>query len=138
MKNLFVDTNVIIDIISYRIPFYGDSAKILDFAAKGRVKLFISALSYANIYYIARKSTSHQDCITIMKDLSSLLTTIDVTKKIIDLSIASSFKDFEDAIQYFSAVSQQNIDAIITRNPKDFKLSEIPLLFPKDVLVAVK
>jgi len=138
MKNLFIDTNIIIDIISYRLPFYHDSAKILDLAAKSQVNLFISALSYANIYYIAKKTTSHQDCIAIMKDLSTLITTIDVTKDIIDYSISSGFKDFEDSIQYYSAVSQKNINAIVTRNPKDFKLSEIPLLFPKEVLIDIK
>jgi len=138
MKNLFIDTNIIIDIISYRLPFYTDSANILDYAAKGHVKLFMSALSYSNIYYVTKKTTSHQECIAIMKDLSSLITTIDVTKKIIDSSISSDFKDFEDAIQYFSAISKIEIDAIITRNPKDFKLSEIPILHPKNVFIDVK
>lgn len=138
MKNLFLDTNIIIDVIAYRLPFYTESAKIFDYGIKGQVNLFMSALSYSNIYYIAKKTTSHQSCVAIMKKLSSLIKTVDVTTEIIDLSISSDFKDFEDSIQYYTALTVKNIDAIITRNPKDFKLSTIPLLLPQEVILDVK
>lgn len=138
MKNFFIDTNIIIDVIDYRLPFYTESAKIFDAGAKGHAKLYMSALSYSNIYYIARKTTSHQSCIEIMKNLSSLLTTVDVTTEIINSSIASGFNDFEDSIQYYTALSIKDIDAIITRNPKDFKLSKIPVLLPQDLIIDIK
>ena len=135
MKNLFLDTNIIIDVIDFRLPYYTESARILDYGAKNKVKLFVSALSYTNIYYIIRKNTPHHRCIEILKDLTLLINTADVNKEIISQALNSDFKDFEDAVQYYTALSLEGMDAFITRNPKDFKLSKIPILFPKEVAI---
>ncbi|QPH41203.1 type II toxin-antitoxin system VapC family toxin [Pedobacter endophyticus] len=137
MKNLFLDTNIIIDVIDYRMPFYTKSAKIFDYGAKGFVNLFMSSLSFATIYYVAKKTISHQECIKVMKDLSSLITTVDVTGEVINLSINSSFNDFEDALQYYSALAQGNITAIVTRNSQDFKQSDIPIMNPEQALAMI-
>ena len=86
MKNLFLDTNVIIDTLADRRPFSKAGAKLFDYAEKGKINLFISALSYANIYYLIRKTCSHKEMLMTLKDLETLIETIDVTKQIISKS----------------------------------------------------
>jgi len=79
MKNLFLDTNVIIDLIADRKPFSDTASLIFDLAENKHINLFISALSYSNIYYIIRKNCSHKEMLMILQDLE----TMDVTQKII-------------------------------------------------------
>ena len=79
MKNLFLDTNVIIDLIADRKPFSDTASLIFDLAENKYINLFISALSYSNIYYIIRKNCSHKEMLMILQDLE----TMDVTQKII-------------------------------------------------------
>lgn len=134
MTNLFVDTNIIIDFIADRKPFSKTAAKLFDYSEKGKVKLFISALSYSNIYYVVKKGTSHKEMISVLKELESMTETIDATKAIIKSALSSDFKDFEDAIQYNSAISVKKISAIVTRNTKDYKNSSIAIVTPEEVI----
>lgn len=137
MKNFFLDTNVIIDVLANRQPFSESSAKLFDLAEKGRIVLMISALSYSNIYYIIKKTCTHREMISLLKDLEHLTETLDVTKEIISKSLTTEFKDFEDAIQYNTALSNKKVEAIITRNVKDYKGSKLTVLTPDEVLSAI-
>ena len=130
----FLDTNVIIDFIADRKPFSKTAAKLFDFSEKGKVKLFISSLSYSNIYYVVKKATSHKEMITILRELESMSETVDVTKSIIKSALSSDFKDFEDAIQYYTAISNKKTTAIVTRDTKDFKNSDLAILTPEEAL----
>lgn len=134
MKNLFLDTNIIIDMLANRQPFSIAAARLFDLAEKGKVKLFISALSYANIYYIVKKTCTHKEMITLLQDLENLTDTLDVTKMVISKSLMSDFKDFEDAIQYHTAISNKEITAIVTRDTKDYKNGVLSILTPDEVL----
>jgi len=134
MKNLFLDTNIVIDVLANRQPFSIIGARLFDFAEKGKIKLFISALSYSNIYYILKKSCSHKETISLLRDLEALTSTIDVTGRIISNALNSEFKDFEDAIQNFTADSSKKMDAIVTRDVKDYKTSDLPVFTPNEVL----
>ncbi|WP_395044132.1 type II toxin-antitoxin system VapC family toxin [Flavobacterium sp.] len=135
MKHFFLDTNIVIDVLIDRKPFSDYGKLIFEKGNKGNVKLYISALSFATIYYYIRKSTSsHNKTILILKQLESFIETTEVTKKIISLALDSDFKDFEDAIQYFSAKSKK-IDAIITKNSKDYKKSDLLILSPEEALI---
>ena len=138
MKNLFLDTNIIVDTLADRQPFSKAGAKLFDYAENGKIKLFISALSYANIYYIIRKTCSHKEMLMTLKDLETLIETIDVTKQIISKSLHSDFKDFEDSIQYYTALSNKKINAIVTRNGKDFKKSDLAILTPEEALSIIE
>jgi len=138
MKNLFLDTNVIIDTLADRKPFSKAGAKLFEYAEKGKVNLFISALSYANIYYIIRKTCSHKEMLIILRDLESLIETVDVTKQIVSKSLHADFKDYEDSIQYFTALSNKKITAIVTRNGKDFKKSDLTILTPEEALSIIE
>jgi predicted nucleic acid-binding protein len=134
MKAFFLDTNVIIDVLANRQPHVIYSSRLFDLAVKGKITIYISALSYSNIYYIIKKRSSHKDVIKILENLEAITETIDVTKPVIEKSIKSDFKDFEDAIQYFTALSNKKISAIVTRDIKGFRNSELPILTPEEAL----
>ena len=138
MTYFFVDTNVIIDFIADRKPFSKAAAKLFDYSEKGKVKLFISSLSYSNIYYVVKKATSHKEMIAILRELESMTETVDVTKSIIKSSLSSDFKDFEDAIQYHTAISNKKISAIVTRDTKDYKNSNLAVLSPEEAISLIE
>ena len=134
MKHFLLDTNVVIDFLTDRRPFSLLAAKLFEHSDKGKTKLYLTAISYNNTYYVVRKLTSHKETIKILKDLENLTETIDTTKEAIKQALESEFKDFEDAIQYFSANTNKKLDAIITRNVSDFKLSKLPMLTPDEAI----
>ncbi len=134
MKILFVDTNVLIDFLANRKPFSICAAKLFTLSLSNKVKLYISAVSYNNIYYILRQSLSHKETIHLLKELSALTTIVDVSKKVIESAIASDFNDFEDAIQYQCALSINKVDCIITRDIKDYKKSTIRVMSTEEII----
>lgn len=134
MRILFVDTNVLIDFLADRRPFSISAGKLFSLSISKKVKLYISAVSYNNIYYILRQSISHKDTILLLKELSTITEIVDVSKKIIDASLSSDFNDFEDAIQYHCAMSIPKIDCIITRDIKDFKKSTIQVMSTEELI----
>lgn len=138
MKNIFLDTNVIIDFLADRRPFSLSVAKIFNYVLLGKVKVFISAVSYNNIYYILRQSLTNSEIIKLLDDLCEMTEIADVTKAIIKKSLTSDFKDFEDAIQYNCALNLNKIDFIVTRDTKDFKKSNLPVLTPEEAVSSLK
>ncbi len=131
---LFIDTNVLIDFLADRQPFSVSAGKLFTLSLNKKIKIFISAISYNNIYYILKQHTTHKETIKLLTQLSEMTEVIDLSDKLLANALKSEFKDFEDAIQYYSALSNTSIDKIITRNTKDFKLSEIPVMTPDEVL----
>lgn len=138
MTYIFLDTNVIIDFLADRKPFSKAAAKLFDYSEKGKVKIFISSLSYSNIYYVVKKASSHKEMITILRELESMTETVDVTKSVIKSSLSSDFKDFEDAIQYYTAISNKKTTTIVTRDIKDFKNSELAVMTPEEVISLIE
>jgi len=134
VKIIFLDTNVIIDFLADRRPFSLTAAEIFNASLSGDVKIFISSVSYNNIYYILRQSLSHTATIKLLEELSEITEVVDVTKAIIKKSLKSDFKDFEDAIQYNCALTIGKIDCIVTRDSKDFKKSALPVMNPQEAL----
>lgn len=137
MKCVFIDTNVIIDFLAEREPFAMDAAKLFEYANQNKLKIFISAVSYNNIYYILHQSLKHAATIKLLAELSDMIEIADVTDDVIRQSLKSDFNDFEDAIQYYSALKIPKIDFIITRNTKDFKKSTLPVLTPAEALASL-
>jgi len=134
MKNLFLDTNIVIDVIANRIPFSYPAAKLFDYAENGKINLFISALSYSHIYYILKKTSSHKAMLTILRNIEEMTTTLNVTKEIISTALHTDFADFEDAIQYNTALVAKTIDAIVTHDNKGYKNSHINVLTSEEAL----
>jgi predicted nucleic acid-binding protein len=131
---LFIDTNVLIDFFADRQPFSLAAGKLFTLSLHKKITIFISAISYNNIYYLLKQGSTHKETIKLLRELAEMGEVIDLSKKILADALTSEFKDFDDAIQYFSALSNSGIDKIITRNTKDFRLSEIPVMTPDEVL----
>ncbi len=138
MKHIFLDTNVLIDFLADRKPFSLDAAKIFNYSFKKRITIYVAAVSFNNIYYIMRQSCSHAATIKILSELEEWTEVVDVSKAIIQKSLKSEFKDFEDAIQYACAKAIPKIDCIVTRNTKDFKASLLPVFTPKEALTLIE
>lgn len=133
MKKLLIDTNIIIDLLAKREPFYESAAELFSQADKNKLKLYVCTLSFANTHYILRRNLPEDKVREVLRKLKILTKVIALDDKILELALNSEFKDFEDAIQYNSAI-ESDINAIITRNLKDFKLSKIPVMTAEQYL----
>ena len=137
MNKIFFDTDVILDISIKREMDIKDSVKVINFVENGLYKGYTSTIIFSNIYYIQRKLIGHEISIKFLKNLRLLLTVLNVNDSTINKALESEFKDFEDAIQYFTAI-ENNMDCIITRNVKDYKNSIIPVYTPTELLEQIK
>ena len=133
MKHYLVDTNVIIDLLLNR-EGADAAAALLDGAERGEYKLSLCSLSYTNIYYSLRKYLSHDERISCLSQICDVLHTVPVDGLVISMALQSGWRDFEDAVQYCSAVASKTVDGIITRNEKDFLLSKIPIISSSEFL----
>ena len=138
MIYLFIDTNIVIDFIADRKPFSKSAVSLFDYSEKGKVRIFISSLSYSHIYYVVKKAVGHKEMIEILRDLESISETVDVTKAIIKSALSSDFKDFEDAIQFYTAISNKKITAIVTRDTKGFKSGDLTVMTPEEAVSLVE
>jgi predicted nucleic acid-binding protein len=133
MNNWFVDTNIIIDLISDRKPFSKPAIPIFKMAEDGKIGLFTSSHSLVTCHYLLKKYTDEKNLREILLKLMDYLTVISVDENILKSGLRSVHKDFEDSIQIFCAATIPDMEGIITRNIKDFKDSHIPALTPDDV-----
>lgn len=133
---VLVDTNVLIDVIARRKPFYEDSATLWTLAEQGSITGLISAISFTNIYYVVRRL---QDVKKAHRALKLLRDTFEVAvcdQQVLNQAIEAKFKDFEDAVQYVSAI-RAGADCVVSRNPGHFPTSEdCPVLTPAEFLAA--
>jgi predicted nucleic acid-binding protein len=137
MKNVFIDSDVILDFLFDRKPFSGHSAQILDMCYTQQLSGHITAVILANIYYLLRKTTTHDNVILHLKKLLQILEVVTTDKKTILDALESNFSDFEDALQNFSAQNSNNIEIIITRNINDYKKSKLVVITPENFLKTI-
>lgn len=130
MTDIFIDTDVIIDFLIDREPHSREAAIIFTLIEQKKLKGYVSSLTFSNLYYVLRKIESHNKVIAKLDSISRLLTILKVDQQIIKLAIESGFPDFEDSIQYNCALDYKKIDVLITRNIKDYKGSQIPVMTP--------
>lgn len=136
MKKLLVDTNIVIDLLSRRQNFYPEAAKLFSLADKKEIKLSVSSLTFANTNYTLLKQKTSDEAKSILRKFKLIVGVLSLDDKIIGLALNDSdFNDFEDGLQYFSAI-ENNLDIIITRNLKDFKKSKLPVMTAKQFLEA--
>ncbi len=137
MKKLFLDTNIVLDLLAHRMPFYTETAKLFSLADMKKIKLSISALCLADANYILSRQNPESEVRKILRKFKVLVNVLPLDDKITDLALNSEFKDFEDAIQYFTAIENDQ-DLIITRNQPDFKESKIPVMTPGEFIKTIK
>jgi len=133
MDKILVDTNIVLDLLAKRKEFFTEAQELFTLSDQNKVKLYISALTFANTYYILSQKLKSNDTRSILRRFKVLVKVLSLNEKIINLSLDSEFKDFEDAIQYYTCIENE-IDIILTRNLKDFKLSKIPVLSARDYI----
>ncbi|MCK9399685.1 MAG: PIN domain-containing protein [Bacteroidales bacterium] len=131
MQKVFVDTHVIIDFLIDRKPYSEQAAIILSLSEYKNIQVCVSALTFANCYYLLKKFSSHSKVISKLSQLAEVVEIVDVTKKAILDSLKSNFKDFEDSIQNETAKKDIQIKVLITRNLKDYQNSNLSILSPE-------
>jgi len=138
MKKILIDTNIVLDLLAKREPYYLDSAKIFSMADKLELKIFISSLTIAIANYILSKYTNSVEARNILRKFKLLVEVLPLDDKIIGLALVDDeFSDFEDGIQYFTAF-ESNLDSIVTRNLKDFRKSKLPVFTPEQFLSSLR
>ncbi|MBL7871269.1 MAG: PIN domain-containing protein [Cyclobacteriaceae bacterium] len=133
MEKVFVDTDIILDLLASRDPFYKHAAILFSDADKGNIELFVSSLSFSNLNYILSKQYTADQARKKLMKFKTLVTVLAVTDKIVELALSSDFKDFEDGLQYFTAI-ENGIKRLLTRNLKDYKAAEIIVMTAEQFL----
>jgi len=137
LKAVLCDINFILDIFLKREPFYHPAAKLFKKIEDKDLKGYLCALSFPTLFYLLSKELSREKAIKTLEKIRIVFSIASVDQKVIDLSLASDFKDFEDAVQYYSAV-QAKADCLITRNKDDYIDDKIPVLTPEEFLASVE
>lgn len=138
MTRILVDTNVILDLLAKRAPFHQESEQIFSLADLGGVELLVSSLSIVNAHYILNEMIKSKDARSVIARFKVLVKVFELNDKIVELALNDEqFQDFEDGIQYYTAVESQ-CELIVTRNLKDFRCSAIPVMSPKEYLAKLK
>lgn len=135
MNKYFVDTDVIIDLLANRQPHFHFSAVLFTLAEMNKFELFTTPTVIVNTFYLLRKQLGNEAAKNAIRKLRLIIHVIDSSEKVIDQALNSSFSDFEDAVQYYTALNS-NISAILTRNIKDYKNSNLLVQTPEIFLVS--
>ena len=136
MTRLFLDTNIVVDLLDRREPFCHDAVRLFSMAYNKQVQLVVSPMTYSTASFLLRKHGSEgvRKLLSNFRQLARVSTTDERT---VDDSLASQFQDFEDAMQYYTAL-RANAEIIITRNRKDFKASSLPVMTAGEYLSAIE
>lgn len=133
-SKVFLDTDIIIDFLIDRQPHANAATQILDMAEKKHIVVCSSVLSFNNIHYIVRKFLGEIKTREVISELIEVIEVLGVEKEHLIQAINSDFKDFKDALQHATALSDTSIKAIITRNTKDYKTSKVPIFSSEDYI----
>lgn len=134
MDQILIDTDVILDFFFDREPFAKYATAVLNLCAENEIKGYTTPLIISNTYYLLRKTAKHAVIVEKIKQLMNIIEVVPMDKNIVFDALNSDFKDFEDALQNFSAIENGQIQIILTRNLKDFKKSELAILTPETYL----
>ncbi len=134
---VLLDTNIILDFALERQPWFTNSEQIIYFAEQKLIVGYVSASTISDLYYIIRKSQGKELAIEFIVNLTTICQIAAVDSLVISMALNVNFKDFEDAIQYSTAVVN-NLDAIVTRNPQDFPVQTPRILNPNQLIQVVE
>lgn len=137
MSKIFLDSDVILDLLLDRVPYSNDIQTLIEYSIDSETKLFTSPISICNINYIIARIENKKQADFKTKKILELISIENVGQKTVDEASSSKFKDFEDSIQNFCAIESGH-EIIITRNTKDYKESRLSILTPREYLAKVK
>ena len=130
---VLLDSNVILDVALERQPFFGNSETVVSFVEEGQIEGYICASSFSDLYYIIRKDKGRNLAFEFLREIVNFCRVATVDSTTINMALNLNFKDFEDAIQYSTAVLN-HLDAIITRNPRDFPVATPRIMTPEELI----
>ena len=130
---VLLDTNIIIDVALERQPYVTNSETVLAFVEQRQIEGYISAATISDLYYIIRKQKGRNLTIEFLQEILIFCQIATVNQTVITMAFTTNFKDFEDAIQYSTAVVNQ-LDGIITRNPQDFPVVTPRIITPEQLI----
>jgi predicted nucleic acid-binding protein len=133
MEKVFIDTDIALDLLAQRDPHYTSAASLFSLADKGKVTIYISSLSFSNLNYLLSRQYNSTESRRILKNFKVLVKVLAVDDKIIELALSSKFRDFEDGMQYYTAI-ENGINNLLTRNIKDYKEAKIAILTAESYL----
>jgi len=134
MKRILIDTDVLLDFFFDRLPYSDFAAVLLSMCDRKQIQGFVTPVICSNLYYLLRRNSDHETVIENIMRLLSIIEVLPMDRKIVDYALHSDFKDFEDALQNYSAVSDGTIEVIVTRNVKDFRHSKLAIMTPEDFI----
>ena len=137
MTRILIDTDVILDFFFDRQPFAENASKIFSLCESKKITGFVTPVIISNVYYLLRQSAKHEKVIEKLKLLVSITEIAVMDKEVVTQALNSDFKDFEDALQNYSAEIHKEIDLIITRNTKDFKNSKLAVMTPDNYIKSI-
>jgi predicted nucleic acid-binding protein len=126
-RRVLVDTDIILDLFLFRQPFFPAAADFFLLIQSGEIEGCVTPVILSNLFYILRKELTTQGALEVLRKLRRITRVIPVDEQMIDLALDSSFKDFEDAIQYYAA-SAQSLEAVVTRDKQDYRSAKLPIL----------
>jgi predicted nucleic acid-binding protein len=130
---VLIDTNIILDFALERQHFYGESEQIFILAQHRQIEGYVSASTFGDLYYIIRKDKGRDWTVLFLNRLATFCEIATVDRAAISMALAANFRDFEDAIQYSTAVVNQ-LDVIVTRNPDDFPVTTPRIMTPTQLI----
>jgi len=134
MEKVLIDTDVILDFFFDRKPFSDQAARLFSLCELNEIQGFLTPVICSNVYYLLRRTAKHEKVIEKLKQLLMIMDVLTMDKEIIIKALNSGFKDFEDALQNYSAEQSGKIEVIVTRNTKDFKNSALGIMTPESYL----
>ena len=135
-KKVFIDSDVILDLLCKRLPYYDYAAGIFTLGDYNKIELVTTSVVYANVFYILRKTLGIEKAKEYLRKLRIMLGIVPVDEKIVDLALNSRFSDFEDGLQYFTA-RENGIETLLTRNKKDYKEKDIMVQTPEEYIKSI-
>jgi len=132
---VFVDTNVLLDVLGERKAFYPEAMRVWTMAESGRIDAYVAAISFSNCYYIVRRYAGRSAAERAVRLLRDVFKPVDFTAQVLNQAIDSGLSDFEDAVQLHSAV-HAGVQCIITRNPDHFPRSPLTVMSPAEFLAS--
>lgn len=132
-KKVFIDSDILLDLLCKRHPFYIFAAEIFTLGDTGKIDLVTTSVVFANVFYLLRKIVGIDKAKELLRKLRIMVHVISVDEKTVDVALNSKFSDFEDGLQYFTA-RENNIGTLLTRNIKDYKEKDLIIQTPEEYL----
>ena len=135
-KRVFLDTNIVLDLLGEREPFYNSIAQLATLADQKKIEIIVSPISFATVNYFLTKFDGNSVAKEKLRKFKVLCKISKIDETIVEKGLNSEFVDFEDSLQYFCAIDSE-CEIIITRNAKDFKHSLIPVMSAEEYIKSI-